>query len=216
MKEEAKQQQPTIFSVFPRELDLIKHEVIYNFVTRAFQNLCPDYFWYIPASVRGHHPPICRTQGGLVHHTKLAVAFGDSLLDSLGIDDDLTTSQVIAAILLHDMMKRGQTANEEDTWPDHKQANRSHGRYCAGQLYKFTGKHDWISADLPMIHPVITAVKLHMGRWTWEVRPEELAELQINEVVRTTHFADYCASRALHHYLAERALDPTMEYLKHD
>ncbi len=206
--------QPTIYSVFAKELELIQDADIKVFVTEVFQKLCPDYFWYIPASVGGHHPLICRTKGGLVHHVKLAVAFADSLLDSLGIEDDLRISQVIAAVLLHDMLKRGPTENELDTWPNHREANRSHGRYCSGQLHEFLRQQAWSANLFANIGPIITAVRLHMGRWTWEIRPEELVELQINEVVRTTHFADYCASRALHQYLAERAVDDTMGYLK--
>lgn len=206
--------QPTIFDTFPTELALITEPSIYDFVTQAFQDLCPEYFWYIPASVGGHHPPICRCRGGLVHHTKLATAFADSFIDSLGIEDDVTTSQIIAGTLLHDMMKRGAEEDELVTWPNHREANQSHGRYCAGRLHEFLLIKTWIPGSVPLMTPIIDAVKLHMGRWTWEIRPEELYGLKHDVVVRTVHLADYCASRALHQYLAERAMDPTMGYLK--
>jgi hypothetical protein len=53
-----------------------------------------------------------------------------------------------------------------------------------------------------------------MGRWTLDVTAEELFELENNIVVRTVHLADYTASRALHQYLAERAMDKElMSYL---
>lgn len=208
------EEHPTIFNVFAKELQLVRHEAVYDFLTRAFQNLCPRYFWYIPASVRGHHPPICRTQGGLVHHVKLAVAFADSFLDMLDIDDDLRASQIIAAVLLHDMLKRGKTEEESDTWPDHRTANRDHGRYCANKLTEFVHSQRWSVVHGERVQPIITAVRLHMGRWTWLLRTAEAEELKLNEIARTTHLADYAASRALHHYLAERAVDESMEYLK--
>lgn len=204
---------PTIFNVFKKELELVKHKTVYDFVTQAFAALCPNYFWYISASTRGHHPPICRTRGGLVHHVKLAVAFADSILDMLGVEDDLTTSQVITAVLLHDMLKRGAVEDETQTWSlGHRAANQDHGRYCARRLTEFHRDH--VDAAAAVIQPIITAVRLHMGRWSSFLRPEEIASLQINEVVRTVHLADYCASRALHQYLAERAMDTTMGYLK--
>ena len=195
--------------VFEKELALIKDDVIYQFVTLALQKHCPDYFWHITASVRGHHPPICRLRGGLVHHTKLAVTFADTFLDLLGIDeDDPRYSQTIAAVLLHDLWKRGAKEDELATWPTHRIANKSHGRYAAN--YLSTHMHMHIA---PETEVVIRAIELHMGRWTQDVTDAELADLKHNEVVRTTHLADYAASRALHHYLAERTMDPTMRYL---
>ena len=206
---------PTIYNVFGKEMSLIRYEAVFNFVARAFEDHCPDYFWTIPASVRGHHPPICRTRGGLVHHVKLAVAFADGFNDMLCIQDEAICSQIISAVLLHDMLKRGATEDENDTWPgSHKVANRDHGRYCATQLTKFLQKNVWGIDALPKLVPIINAVRLHMGRWTWELRPDEHEELFCDTVVRTCHLADYAASRALHQYLAERVTDPTMEYLR--
>jgi len=198
---------PTVHNVLGKELSLITESTIYNFVVSVFQNCCPDYFWTIPASVKGHHPPICRTRGGLVHHVKLAVAFADQLLDSLGIDDSSPQySQTIAGVLLHDMMKRGHTEDELDTWDEHRQANQNHGRFCADFL---TGHY----TIMPELEPVIAAVRLHMGRWTNDVTQVELAILEMDAVVRTVHLADYMASRALHQLLAERHTDETMRYL---
>ncbi len=204
---------PTVFSVFPKELALITDLAIYKFVTCVFPEMCPDYFWHIPASIGGHHPPVCRLPGGLVHHVKLAVGFADTFLDMLDIEDNVVISQVIAAVLLHDMLKRGAVEDELKTWPSHREANQSHGRYCAHQLTDFMQRNCGVD-ERPIIVPIINAVRLHVGRWTHELRPDEHEELFVNTVVRITHLADYAASRPLHHYLAERWVDPTMEYLK--
>lgn len=207
---------PTVQNVFAAELTLIQDDDIRVFVTDAFGLLSPQYFWTIPASVRGHHPPICRTRGGLVHHTKLAVGFADSFIDMWDREiDELQHDQIIAATLLHDMLKRGPTENELETWSDHRIANRIHGRYCADRLAEY--HRDQLSRQIwthGVIQPIIDAVRLHMGRWTLSLTPGEEITLRTNTVVRVTHLADYAASRPLHQYLAERALDPTMRYLR--
>ncbi len=206
---------PNVFNVFTKELGLMTNEIIFNFTVKAFQALCPDYFWYIPAGVRGHHPPICRTRGGLVHHVKLAVTWADTLLDLLGVDDeDIVYSQTIAGTLLHDMLRRGSVEDELVTWPTHREGNRDHGRYCAGKIAEYANAQPGILKIWAKHVPIINAVELHMGRWTWEVTDAELALLENDVVVRTVHAADYAASRALHQYLAERHLDPTMRYIK--
>ena len=75
---------PEATEVFAKELALIKNETVYQFVALALSHHTPDYFWTIPASVKGHHPPICRLPGGLVQHVKLAVTFADTFLDEGG------------------------------------------------------------------------------------------------------------------------------------
>jgi hypothetical protein len=115
-------EQPIVWNVFKKELELLQDQDIREFVVNAFGELCPQYFWYIPASVRGHHPPICRTRGGLVHHTKLAVGFADGFIDMWDIIAMLQRDQIIAGVMLHDMMKRGLTDDELDTFEDHRQA----------------------------------------------------------------------------------------------
>lgn len=205
---------PTVQNVFEKELALIQDADIKTFVCDVFGEMCPQYFWTIPASQRGHHPPVCRLRGGLVHHVKLAVVFADTFLDMKGIDeDDIRYSQIIAAVLLHDMLKRGLTEDELDTYPNHGVANRSHGRYCADRIVKYLDSQQWSGPIVPKLAPIITAVRLHMGRWTQDVIEDDRMNLAYTEVVRTTHLADYAASRALHHYLAERHVDPTMRYL---
>ena len=200
---------PNVHEVFHKELSLIEHMPIKRFVVAAFEQNCPGYFWYIPASVKGHHPTICRTVGGLVHHTKLAVAFADQFNEMTDHGPStVINDMIIAATLLHDMMKRGRTDDELDTWNDHREALGNHGRYCARQL-------EYLEDSLPGFgFCILQAVALHMGRWTADVEKWELQRLEDDEVVRGCHLADYAASRALHQILSERHNDPTMKYLQ--
>lgn len=208
-KQEKEKMTPTIHNVFDKQLALIRSDAIRDFVTDTFQALCPNYFWYIPASVRGHHPPICRSQGGLVHHVKLAVAFADSLLDMENETEGVIHDQVIAGVLLHDMLKRGPVEDELKTWATHREANTNHGRFCADQI---VGNIQVCSLST-LYPPIIRAVELHMGRWTADLTTAEKQLLKDCDVTRLVHAADYCASRALHKFLAERALDKTMGYI---
>jgi hypothetical protein len=200
---------PDVQSVFKAELSLIEHAPIRNFVITAFNQNCPGYFWYIPASVKGHHPPICRQVGGLVHHTKLAVEFASAFNEMTERDvSTVTEDMVIASVMLHDMLKRGETDDELDTFNDHREALGNHGRYCAKQL-------EYLEDSLPGFgFHILAAVKLHMGRWTGDVQKWELQRLEDDEVVRGCHLADYAASRALHNFLGARASDPGMAYLQ--
>jgi hypothetical protein len=189
--------------VFRKELSLFTDPLIQEWTIHIFEKLCPDYFWHIPASVRGHHPPICREEGGLVHHTKLAFAFADQLLDRHARQDLDLRNMTYSAVLLHDMMKRGRTENELDTWDTHEEASANHGRYCADLIdayLKIQGSSDFFS-------PIVEAVRLHMGRWTGNLTTQEEYALFDNPIVIETHLADYMASRALHQLLAERSQD---------
>lgn len=198
---------PNIFEVFRKELELIVNDEVFQFTTSTLDRHVPGYFFYIPASVKGHHPPICRVAGGLVHHTKLATAFAKQLAESLGIYTDMIEySQIIAGALLHDGWKRGHTVDELETWEDHREANKDHGRFAAEQL-------SMIHGYCVETQDIIEAVKYHMGPWTSNVTDEEKIKMRSNKVIHTVHLADYMASRALHQLLAERAMDKSMEYL---
>lgn len=200
---------PIATNVFEKELVLIKDCETRDFVISVFDEMCPNYFWYVPASVTSPgHPPVCRLRGGLVQHTKLAVTFADTFLDMLNIAPaDVRYSQTIAATLLHDIMNRGATENDLETFESHGLATRNHGRYCAEQISMFMQLP-------PCSWPLIRAIELHMGQWTQDITDYEVNELKTNTVIRTTHLADYAASRPLHHYLAERHTDKSMEYLR--
>ena len=202
---------PCVQSVFGKELAIIEHKPIRDFVIAAFSQMCPGYFWYIPASVKGHHPPICRQIGGLVHHTKLAVEFAWAFNEMTETGPStVTNDMVIASVMLHDMLKRGDTDDELDTFADHREALGNHGRYCAKQL-------EYLEDSLPGFgFCILQAVALHMGRWTADVQKWELQRLEDDEVVRGCHLADYAASRSLHNFLGARHSDPAMNYLQRE
>lgn len=203
--------QVNALNIFDFELHYLSMREIREFVLEIFGELCPDYFWYIRASQRGHHPPLMRTRGGLVHHTKLAVRYADSFCEMYSGLSEKRYNQIIAATLMHDMFKRGAEQDELKTFGDHKMAARCHGRYAARQIL------DYLEAKGGDIKhwqkDIIRGIELHMGRWTWDVSEEELYELSHDVVPQTTHLADYAASRSLHQWIGERHTDKKMRYL---
>lgn len=205
------QQQPTATNVFAHELNWFSLDHVRDFVLHVFGELCPQYFWYIRASQRGHHHPLMRTYGGLVHHVKLALRFARSFSEmSPYVLSELKYNQVLAAVMLHDMMKRGEVEDELQTWSNHKEAARSHGRYCADQI-----REHLFDGNVPFEYqPILDGIRLHMGRWTWEITQDERHELVSNYVVQQTHLADYAASRSLHKWIGERYTDESMGYLQ--
>jgi len=195
-------------NIFEKELARISNFEIRYFVTQCFDQLCPNYFWYIPASQRNHHIPICRTRGGLVHHTKFAVKFAHSFLEMWPSVPETAYDEVIAAVLMHDMLKRGTEEDELVTFESHKLAISSHGIFCAVAINELwqTQYRGLLPKERAL--RIIDAVRYHMGIWTNGYKYEE------RDVVCTiTHLADYAASRSLHKWTAERYMDETMGYL---
>jgi len=203
--------------VFAKELSLIYDYRVREFVQGIFDALAPDYFWHIPASQRGHHPPICRTIGGLVQHVKLAVDFAEcftdmwepatsTLVDQLDEDDH---DCVIAGVLLHDLFKRGETEDCSHSFTNKQHACVAHGRFTATEIRYYLRGEDRLRAMCPqhLRDRIIVAVELHMGRWTENLSPTDKTMLASNRVVSTVHLADYTASRQIHAFLGERYTD---------
>lgn len=193
--------------VFKNELASIVDDHIRCFVTGAFDMLCPSYFWTIPASQRGHHPQVCQGEGGLVRHTKLAVRFGYSFMEmwppSHQIKIATTQDEVVAALLLHDMFKRGAVEDETVTFGSHQAAVARHGIYCAMRLqWLWEDDADWRSIiPTDCAQRIMAAVRDHMGHWTAGIIFEP-REMNCEDVVRyTTHLADYAASRHIDEWL---------------
>ena len=199
-------------TVFAKELDLIANPMVREWVRVVFDDICPDYFWTIPASQSSHHPAIARGEGGLVRHTKLAVRFAHSFMEAWPDPPETSHDEVIAAVLLHDMLKRGAVEDELQTFPDHTMARQCHGLYCADYISSHCDSSPHLRALLPAdrIKRIVTAVRDHMGKWTASYNiPHGDFVVQVSQkthvVCITTHMADYAASRHLDQWLEDIA-----------
>ncbi len=184
-------------TIFAHELNLIHIEEIKQFVIECFDKLCPDYFWTCPCSTTGkYHPQVSLGVGGLVRHTKLAVWWGLELLSALGsspglydIPPALLHDEVIATLLLHDMVKNGKGLNAQGYSLD-RGVTGTHGVTLAVKLLDIrTCRH---SDDA--YYRIIAGVALHMGIWTTKVY-NTIDVTGLKPFVNLIHLADYCASR---------------------
>ena len=200
--------------VFEKELASIKNKEIKQFVIDVFDKLCPDYFWTCPCSTSGkYHPQVSLGEGGLVRHVKLAVWWGIELLRAL--DDSLELrsiprnqlhDEVIATLLLHDLLKNGEGL-DSDGRPLDRSVTGTHGVTLANAItYTDFGKD-----DDDTFFRILDGIAGHMGIWTTSVvyRPN-------TAFTQLIHLADYCASRKVDEIYEKLQLEKEYVETNHD
>lgn len=182
-------------TIFAHELNQIHDKDIKQFVIDCFDKLCPDYFWTCPCSTTGkYHPKVSLGVGGLVRHTKLAVWWGLELLralsDSPELKDIVTLQdEVIATLLLHDMIKNGKGLNVQG-YPLERGVTGTHGVTLANKI----NESDLVPTISESSVRILAGIALHMGIWT--TIPYATVECNgIGAFIDLIHLADYCASR---------------------
>lgn len=190
--------------VFAEELSWIKSQEIRSFVLECFDKICPQYFWERPASKRGfYHPKFVDGDGGLVRHVKYACWWGNHMCRAFsgnGQNEDTGPlfDVVIAALIMHDMVKDGDEGRTNGK-PPHK-ATAYHGvelmeaiwhRVLGARTLDTNNESD---RDKVLI---LAGVAAHMGVWTMpeEMRPWNLVGSLARKVATIVHMSDYAASR---------------------
>ncbi|MGB9858485.1 MAG: hypothetical protein ACPLQP_00955 [Moorellaceae bacterium] len=164
--------------VFGEELSLIADQRLRAFVEACLKDV-PEYLWRDPASSSGkYHPEWARGEGGLVRHTKAAVAVAVDLLRAYP-HLEREKDYIVAALVLHDTLKHGK--REEHTVGEHpllpEKYYRAHAALIGCRAYR----------------KVMALIKTHMGIWgPVRPRPGLFTRLTAAELV---HLADYIASR---------------------
>ncbi len=188
-----------VVNIFTHELSLIKNDKIMQFVIDVFDKLCPDYFWTCPCSTSGkYHPQVSLGLSGLVRHTKLAVWWGIELLKAIGRSPELRNippihlqNEVIATLLLHDMIKNGRGLNAQGR-PLEKGVTGTHGVTLAEKLRD--GLIDG-TFHLGFEHRrILMGIAMHMGIWTTKVYITADEPKGWEKFIDLIHLADYCAS----------------------
>lgn len=181
--------------VFATELGFILEKDIRNLVIGCMTQFAAEYFWSCPASMSGkYHPKISLGEGGLVRHTKLAVWMGKELARAyaLGVTD---TDIVIAALLLHDIVKNGFGIS--DGFAKAPNATAMHGIWLANRLRREpSASPQGLNRS---IRAIIAAIAGHMGIWTDDRYPESmpLNQTEFKQTSMIVHLADYVASRKI-------------------
>jgi hypothetical protein len=176
--------------IFPDELQKIQNHDIRKFVVWVFDKFAPDYFWTCPCSTSGkYHPKVSLGVGGLVRHVKLAVWWGEELLKTAGMFPELVAhntehlhDEVVAALLLHDLVKNGKGLNAAGYALD-RGVTGTHGVDLAAKL------GDQMPNDNSINH-IVDGIACHMGVWT-----TDQTYYPNSSFTRLVHLADYCASR---------------------
>ena len=183
---------------FERELNYIKNEKLRNFTGYVLDKL-PDYFREIGASSSGkYHPSYTLGAGGLIRHTKAAIAVAQDLFtaeiyDFTQNDRDIVTS----ALILHDGLKRGMY--EDHTAFDHPllMENFIYEMYeeyiKINHLENINNITDLIFGE--NIHTIAGAVASHMGKWTTSKYSNAVLPRPKTDIQKCVHLCDYIASR---------------------
>lgn len=174
-------------AVFENELNLIKDEKLRDFITECLE-AAPDYFYTMPASTTGkYHPAYSLGEGGLVRHTKAAVKIANDLL-SIEMYSKLAehSDEIIAALIMHDSVKKGMDG-EAYTTSDHP--------LQASKLIKEVANRKGVY-DPQKIQFICSLVETHMGQWTKDFKTGvEVLDKPKTAEQKFVHQCDYLASR---------------------
>lgn len=193
---------------FSAELNSIKKPEIVDLVVSATDKLCGEYFWTRPAARNNaYHPQVSCGEGGLVRHVKYACWCGEEAMrafDTRNNGQGTKTSEptdnhdvVIAALILHDMMKEGDPAKANGPKRD---ITGCHGIDMAENIVSKILGGNITTPDQSMI---VHGVACHMGVWTSDPAyiPHNLSDPEIRHVALLVHMGDYFASRKADTYM---------------
>jgi hypothetical protein len=173
--------------IFSKELSWIGDVGVREFTRKALA-LLPEYFFHVPASSSGkYHPAYALGEGGLVRHTKAAVAFAHDLIGTEIFKklDSVQKDWVISALILHDGMKYGLVGGTHSV--------KEHPNIMA----------DWIGGN-PKLQGIIPddqiqiiqrLIRSHMGQWNCDNHGREIMPKPIGLLEKIVHLCDYLASR---------------------
>lgn len=191
--------------IFEKELGLIRSSVLRKLTTFCLERV-PEYFFLAPASSSGkYHPPFSQGEGGLVRHTKAAVAW---YVELMRMTDKEPEDAGIVACILHDSFKKGLEGQEG------KHTVKNHAEIAADQFeimvndffYQlYLPQNFGLSIDVELVPGLVKhvagivadiggAIRYHMGRWTEPPIPKDYEPTELEKMV---HLADYCASRKI-------------------
>lgn len=142
----------------------------------------PEVFFSKPASSSGqYHPVECRTEGGLVTHTKYAVnTFMQLYRAQTVLYPIVYVDCAIGALILHDGMKYGVNGELDRT-------TNEHPMLMAEYLYNKALKSNFKSDDFDIWSHMSSLVKTHHGIWGEFQPTTNLAWL--------VHYSDLIASK---------------------
>lgn len=181
---------------FDNELDYIDSEIMREFVGYCLSK-APDYFYTMPASTTGkYHPAYTLGEGGLVRHTKAAVRIAHELLrlEQYGL---MPCDQIISALILHDVIKKGNNKSEY-TVTEHPVLAYKFVNACLLEVAdEYENRYGIPLYKLFEIEvaEMCNLILSHMGQWNTDRMGRELMPKPCSEAAKFVHLCDYLASR---------------------
>lgn len=174
-------------SVFENELLLIDDSLIN--VARDLINGLPDYFFFIPASSSGkYHPASSLGVGGLIRHTKSAVALAHSLMLLENYwDIKEKQSEIILALILHDGFKQGNFESGNTVF--------DHPLQCGAYIQRYMSNNKLDQSTIDKLRLIKSLVESHMGQWNLDSNGVEILPYPSNRLEFFVHLCDFIVSR---------------------
>lgn len=150
--------------------------------------MLPDYFFEVAASSTGKYHPLYATgNGGLVRHTKAAVAFAHGLLQLEQYQNKFSLVHqdlIITALILHDGIKHGLPKGNF-TSADHPLVVADYIK----NLFSAEFNPEWMEI-------LYGNIASHMGQWNTDFKSKkEILPKPRTESQEFVHMCDYLASR---------------------
>lgn len=174
------------YETFGAQLNLIQDKKLASLIELTLLN-APEYFYTMPASTTGkYHPAYSLGEGGLVRHTKAAVKIANCLL-SLEMYNSLAESrdEIIAALILHDTVKKGKQGGDWTVTEHPLQAAElliGTARAC---------KYE----DIDQVERIAGMIRSHMGQWNLDRNGFEALPKPYTKEQKFVHQCDYLASK---------------------
>lgn len=182
--------------IFKDELNLISEKVIKDFVKACIKE-APDYiFEDCPSSTSGKHHPLDEiASDGTLTHTKRVFAVAYDL--ARGLDIEHKRDVVLAAALLHDMLKQGHTRSGHTV--------HNHPQLMAEMITKVYNEQFKDKMHLEVAEEIYWAVFYHYGPWTNKKVAKPMTDFTMVELA--VYVADYIASKRFVHVDYKRRTD---------
>ena len=173
--------------VFKKELEYIKKEDFKKSAENLLE-LVPDYFFEIPAASTGkYHPKFAQEAGGLVRHTKVAMAIANDILSLEYTSKDFTSDEkdlMLIAILFHDTHKLGV--------PEEKYTRFDHPLLAANFIKK---NQNVTTLNDEQIDFIAKAISSHMGQWNTSPYSDVVLPVPSDKYQFLVHKCDFLSSR---------------------
>lgn len=169
------------------EIEAIQDRRIRNFSRWVLREVAPAYFWVAPASLTGrYHPGWASDKGGLIRHTKLVTLVASDLCRAFEIEG-VKRDQVVAAAIIHDVVKFGIEGPEDGTYTDYARHDFAM-RDRVEEVMKEQGEIDKLDEEDGKLRRILLIAETHLGRWSQCPRPMKMLQQ------RVLHIADYVSA----------------------